>query len=377
MSEFTLKEITNKDIEKELQQIGFDKVYRNIASNKFKYKNIKIFNLTPAQANIIKQTALSVGADCATHRDVVTGKIEKSNAILGGSLSQLYKIADKLSHQPFNLVNLSEEIKNYTAHSKKEKTKLVGILNITPDSFSDGGKYIEPKEAQVHLIQMIEDGADVIDIGAESTRPYAKEVTAEEQIRRIKPIFEFINKENIKVPISVDTRSSIVADYVLDNGANIINDVSGFDFDDNMVSIIAKYHAGVIIQHSQGTPENMQSNPTYNNLIEDIYFNLKNKIEYAENVGIKNIIIDPGIGFGKTKEDNFEILDRIEEFYSLNYPVMIGISRKSLLGIKENDNELKDALTIALSYPLIQKGVDYLRVHNVKLHKQLINTITS
>ena len=370
MADFVIKELITNDIERELSSIGFDEGYRNTAADKFKYKNFKIYSLTVEQANIIKQTALSVGADCGTHREVIRGNIEKSDVILGGSYSQIKKISEKLKHQPFSLKILAENLVEQI-ETKRQTTKLVGILNITPDSFSDGGKYLDEKSAQEHLMQMIQDGADMIDIGAESTRPGAKEVEADEQIHRLKPILKFIQNENITIPISIDTRSSEVSDFVLNNGASIINDVSGFDFDNNMAKIISKYSAGVIIQHSKGTPENMQISPKYNNLIDEIYFSLKNKIEYAKSLGIKNIIVDPGIGFGKTKEDNFEILNRIEEFYSLKCPVMVGVSRKSLLGIKTDDNELKDSLTLAISYPLILKGVDYLRVHNVKLHKTL------
>ena len=376
MTDFVLKEIVHNDIAKELADIGFDEGYRFVAEDKFRYKNIKIFNLTPAQANIIKQTALSTGADCGTHRDVITGKADLSDLLLGGSISQLIKISEKLKKQPFNLSKLAEQIKALTEQKHKINTKIAGILNITPDSFSDGGKYFEPIDAQKHLIQLIEDGADIIDIGAESTKPYSQDVSAEEQIKRLTPVLRFIQEENIKIPISIDTRSSIVADFVLNNGASIINDVSGFDYDTELPKVVAGYGATVIIQHSKGTPQNMQENPKYNNVTEEIFFSLKNKSEYAHSIGIKNIIVDPGIGFGKTKKDNFEILNRITELYSLKYPVMVGVSRKSLLGVKNNDNELKDSLSLALSYPLIQKGIDYLRVHNVKLHKTILNSLT-
>ena len=375
MTDFLIKELVNNDIESELHKIGFDEGYCFKASEKFRYKNLKIFNLTPEQANILKQTALSVGADCGTHREVIRGKIEKSGAILGGSFSQLKKIADKLKFQPFKLKILGDEISNILIQKRTQKTKLVGILNITPDSFSDGGKYIEPINAQKHLIELIQDGADIIDIGAESTRPGANEVEQTKQIERLKPILSFIQKENIKTPISIDTRSSVVADFVLNNGATIINDVSGFDYDKKLAGVVSKYSAGIIIQHSLGTPQNMQDNPKYEDVVEEVYLSLKNKIDYAESSGLKNIIADVGIGisFGKAKEDNYKLLNRIEEFYSLNYPIMIGVSRKSLLGIKEDNNELKDALTLAISYPLILKRVDYLRVHNVKLHKILLD----
>ena len=375
MEKFIIKDIVSENIKEELQKIGFDEGYINVARNKFIYKNIKIYNLNPAQANIIKQTALSVGADCATHREVIRGGIETSDAILGGSFSQLSKIAQKLSSQPFGLKELGGIILNHIK-TKEAKTKLVGILNVTPDSFSDGGLYIDPKEAEKHLLQLIEDGADMIDIGAESTKPSAKPVSAEEQILRLKPVLNFVQKENLQIPISVDTRSAEVADFVLNNGASIINDVSGFDYDAKMPEIVSKYNAGVIIQHSKGIPENMQDTPAYNSVVDEIFFSLKEKIELAKSMGIKSIITDPGIGFGKTREHNLEIIDRCEEFYSLGYPLMMGISRKSFLGIKGvngDDNNLKDILSGAIAYSLIKKKVDYLRVHNVKLHKKILD----
>lgn len=367
-----IKELVTKNIESELAKVGFDSSYRATASEKYLFKTLKIFDLTPAQANILKQTALSVGADAATHREVITAKIEKSNVILGGSINQLKKIAEKLKYQPFSLGKLSAQIIT-SLEAKERKTKLVGILNITPDSFSDGGKYIEPQQALKKLQELINDGADIIDIGAESTRPYSEEVSPLEQIERLKPVLEVIKE--LPVPISIDTRSSEVAEFALQKGAKIINDVSGFDYDSRIADIAAQFNATVIIQHSQGNPQTMQNNPHYIDVIEEIYLSLFKKLEFARTKGIKNIILDVGIGFGKTKEDNFEILNRIEEFYTLNCPLMVGVSRKSLLGIKEDDNNLKDSLTLALNYPLIQKGVDYLRVHNVKLHKQLLNSI--
>ena len=371
MENFKLKELVTQDIEHELEKIGFDSSYIKKAADKYRYKTIKIFDLSIAQANILKQTALTFGADCAVNREILTAKKLTTDTILGGSYSQLIKIAEKLKQQPFAMKVLSKNILELLIN-KPRTTKIVGILNVTPDSFSDGGLYTDIKSAQKHLISMINDGADVIDIGAESTRPYSEEVPAEEQIKRLTPILKFIKSENLKTLTSVDTRSSIVAEFALDNGVNIINDVSGFDYDSLMPKIISKYQAQVIIQHSQGLPNNMQNNPTYSDVVEEIYKSLQSKLHLATDAGIKNIILDVGIGFGKSQKDNFEILNRIEEFYSLNSPIMVGVSRKSLLGLSNSDdNTLKDSLTLAISYPLIQKGVDYLRVHNVKLHKML------
>lgn len=370
MKDFVVKQLITNNIEDELAKIGFDKAYRFKASDKYRYKTLKVFDLTPAQANILKQTALICGSDCAVHREVITGKIEYSNAILGGSIAELKKIAEKLKNQPFSLSYLGEKILEQLERVQ-DKTKLVGILNITPNSFSDGGLYLDSKQACEHLYQLIEDGADMVDIGAESTKPFAQGVSAEIQIERLKPVLKEI--KNINISISVDTRSSLVARFALENGVQIINDVSGMDYDLEMAKVVSEFNAGIVIQHSNGTTENK---PQYNDVVEEVYLNLLKKREFAKSKGIKNIILDVGIGFGKTKEDNFELLNRIDEFNSLNSPIMVGISRKSLLGLQKfDDNELKDSLTLALSYPLIQSGVSYLRVHNVKLHKQLLNTI--
>lgn len=369
MAEFLVKGLVATDIEAELEKVGFDIAYRAKASDKFKYKTFKIFDLTLPQANILKQTALSFGADCGLHRDVLTSKIEKTDVILGGSYSQLKKICKKLEHQPFSLKLLSSCILNQLEISER-KTRLVGIVNLTPDSFSNDG-IKNPERAFEHIQALICDGADMIDIGAESTRPGALPVDVTEQIKRLEPVL--LKTKNVSIPISVDTRSSQVAKFALENGAQIINDVSGMDYDPQMADIIAEYNAGIIIQHSLGIPENMQDNPNYKDVVEEVYKNLYKKVKFANTKGINNIIIDIGIGFGKTKEHNFELLNRIEEFYSLGLPVMVGLSRKSLLGIGDDDNALKDSLSAALAYPLMLKNIDYLRVHNVKLHKELLD----
>lgn len=372
MSNFLLRQVEYNNIQEELASIEFDSSYRNKIAEKFRHKNIKIYNLSLAQANILKQTALIFGADCAINRNVITGNIEKSDVILCGSYSQLLKVAEKLKSQPFKLAILAKEIEDFLKPSLR-KTKIVGILNVTPDSFSDGGLYNEPQTAIKKLVELFEDGADMVDIGAESTRPNSVAVNSEEQIKRLKPVLEFIQKEfNGKLPISVDTRSSDVADFALNLGVNIINDVSGAEYDSRILNVVSKYNAGIILQHSKGTPN---SEPVYTNLIDEIFSGLKNKVDYAKEAGINNIIIDPGIGFGKSRLDNLKILDSIDDFYGLNCPVMIGISRKRILGVPTSEISLKDALTLAYSYPLIEKKVDFLRVHNVKMHKTFINSL--
>ena len=381
MHDFVLREIKKTNIENELKKIGFDKSYTHKAKEKFEYKNIKIYSLKPAMANIIKQTSLSVGCDCATHREVITGKIENSDCILGGSVSQIKKVAEKLKFQPFGLKKLGEELEKLCpplaggpkSGISRRETQLVGILNLTPNSFSDGGMYNDFERAKEHLLELINDGADIVDIGAESTKPYSKAVPAKEQLEKLLPIIDFAKG---KIPLSIDTRSSEVAEECLNAGANIINDVSGFDYDEKMADIIAKYNVPVIIQHSKGTPENMQNSPVYADLMEEIFLILRKKVDFARSKGIENIIIDPGIGFGKSREDNFEIIRRVEEFESLGCPIMLGISRKSLLNMQNADNFDKDIYTTAINALAIERNVDYIRVHNVKMHKKLIDLMS-
>lgn len=378
MHDFLLKKISNINIEQELLKVGYDSSYAFKGKEKFEYVNFKIFDITSAQGNIIKQLALSAGADCATHKQVITGEIKKSDCILGGNISQLNTIAQKLQLQPFGLKNLGKILENKVKNKQPAKTKIVGILNITPDSFSDGGEYYGTEKAIAHLNQLIKDGTDIIDIGAESTKPGAKEVNADEQLKRIIPVLNYINENKLSVPISIDTRSSVVAQSCIEQGATIINDVSGLDFDKQMADVIAgNPHVKIIIQHSQGTPDIMQNNPHYKNLVDEIFKSLADKINYAVSKGIKkeNIIIDPGIGFGKTREQNFELIKKWKDFQTLECPIMYGISRKSLLNMPDVSNDEKDLYTLALNSILINEHIDYIRVHNVRIHKNLIDML--
>lgn len=375
MHNFILRELKTEDILTELNEIGFDKSYAPRACDKYSYKNIKIFDLSVVQANILKQTALSVGADCATNRDVVTGRAEKSDCILGGSVAQLSKIAVQLGLQPFGLRNLGREIESFLSIEDVPGTKIMGILNLTHNSFSDGGEYENFEQAATHLIKLVEDGADIVDIGAESTKPFAEAVSVDEQLSKLLPVLDFARENNIEVPISIDTRSSEVARRCLEAGATAINDVSGLDYDAEMVSVIADFDCPVVIQHSKGIPETMQINPMYGNLMDEIFLDLNRRIEFALSNGVKkeNIIIDPGIGFGKTREHNFEIINRIEELKVFDCPILLGLSRKSLLNMPDADNYTKDIFTVALNTLAVEKKVDIIRVHNVKLHRQLLD----
>ena len=247
--------------------------------------------------------------------------------------------------------------------------RVMGILNVTPDSFSDGGKYSSVERAEKHLKSMIFDGADIIDIGGESTRPGAVEVEFSEEISRVIPIIEKMAKE-ISVPISVDTRKSEVARLAVFNGAALVNDVSGLTFDRKMSDFCIKKNIPICIMHSQGLPKTMQDKPTYQDVCLDIYDFLSEQIEKLVKSGMKrkNIVIDPGIGFGKTLKHNVDLLRRISLFHGLGVPILIGVSRKKFIktiaGLEENEDRVSGSVSVALFAR--SQGVQIFRVHDVK-----------
>src|SRR5690606_6658317 len=288
----------------------------------------------------------------------------------------------------YKIINVIKNYEEYDTRSffagKKEfplnKVYVMGILNVTPDSFSDGGKFINTNDAVDHAVKMIEQGADIIDIGGESTRPGAQSISAEEEIERILPVIEDVLRLKKDTIISVDTTKSKVAEAALTAGAVILNDISGGNFDPAILDVVKKYGASFIAMHIKGTPVDMQKNPQYENLISEVYDFLFNSTLKAARKGIKNIIVDPGIGFGKTIEHNFELIKRLEDFKSLGFPIMIGVSRKSFLGksLNVNVNELDTATSIMESVS-IKNGARFIRTHNVlngvQTAKLLTNTI--
>lgn len=251
---------------------------------------------------------------------------------------------------------------------QNNKPVVMGILNITPDSFSDSGKYFKKDTAVEHALEMAENGADIIDIGGESTRPGAEPVSDEEELKRILPVIgEIVSKTN--VPVSIDTYKSEIAEKALEAGAVIVNDISALRHSSDMAGIIAKHDAFVVLMHMLGEPKMMQKNPVYNNVVTEIYDFLDERCEFAVKHGIKNnrIIVDPGIGFGKTIEHNLEIIRNIDKFSELGYPVLVGVSRKSFIGkITGAPIEKRLLGTAAVTAYCLSKGISIHRVHDVK-----------
>ena len=261
---------------------------------------------------------------------------------------------------------------------------LMGVLNVTPDSFSDGGKYNTTFRALDHVKNMIDFGAHIIDVGGESTRPGAKSVSDQDEIVRVSETIQSIKKKYPNQLISLDTRKSKVMQHGISIGVDMLNDVSALDFDQLSYQVVKDSGKPIILNHSQGIPENMQNNPTYDNVLLDIFDYFENKIKFLKDNGIKDeqIIIDPGIGFGKTLEHNLEIISKISIFHSLGYPIMVGPSRKSFIGkiMGEKDNPQRLGGTIASVLYSYLQGIQLFRVHDIqetsealKVYSQFLN----
>jgi len=256
-------------------------------------------------------------------------------------------------------------------------TKVMGILNVTRDSFSKDGIYKDPERAKDRCLQMVEEGADIIDIGGESTRPAALAVSAQEEQARVLPVIKKLSRE-VKIPISIDTTKSEVAQAALEEGASIVNDISGLKFDSQMPKVIARFGAGCVLMHIKGTPRTMQQNPLYVSLIEEIIDSLKESISLASCAGIERnkIVVDPGIGFGKTTVHNLRIIKGLEQFSCLDLPILVGTSRKSFIGnvlnLPVEERLWGTAASVAVS---ICNGAHIVRVHDVKEMTQVTRMV--
>ncbi|MGI6119073.1 MAG: dihydropteroate synthase [Desulfosporosinus sp.] len=372
-----------EEAKRALTQIGSDP--RGVAhmAGKAIGRGIKLEQVPLRVAHILKQEMLSVGGDAAVHRNVIDNKIDATDVMLLGTIRQLELLAKKVLAQPFGLKKIGHDLQRLLATLEPkgtrilkcgnrelklgERTLVMGILNITPDSFFDGGKYYDIESAVKQAKRMIEEGADILDLGAESTRPLHKAVSAEEEWRRLEPVIKTLS-EQVSIPISIDTSKASVAAKALEAGAHIINDIWGLQKDSDMARVVGEYQVPVIIMHNQ-------EGATYDHLMGDILNFLWRGIELAESRGLSGdqIIIDPGIGFGKTTEQNLEIMARLAEFKILGHPVLLGTSRKSLIGNTLNQvvSERLEG-TLATSVLGVVAGVDIIRVHDVVANRRAV-----
>jgi len=381
--------ITNaRDAIHEMGKVGVDPTGMKLMMGKTFHYNLKVEGIAPRLANLLKQEMLSVGGDAALDKRGLDCSSLSTDALLMGTEKQFEKLSSKLKQYPdlhsFGQ-SLREILRNlsrarYTIRCRKrtftlgKQTLLMGILNVTPDSFSDGGLFLDKEKAIAHGLKMVEEGADFIDIGGESTRPGSQPLGLDEELRRVMPVIEFLAKE-VDVPISIDTYKSTVAKKAIEAGAQIINDISGLHLDPSLSQVAAKEDVPLVLMHIRGNPETMQKNIHYDSIFSEIIQYIKESIQRAESAGVdpEQIIIDPGIGFGKTTEDNLLILKNLQEFKILGKPLLLGTSRKSFIG-KILNADVTERLEGTLSSIVVGvlNGAHIIRCHDVLETKRAI-----
>ncbi len=385
-------------IREELRNIGVDKIAVDLMDKKGICYAVKVFNCKFYHANILKQEALSVGIDAAVQKDVITAKKEITDCLILGDVKRIKKLAGKLKLQNFEFLRevgkrieealggLIEadfifEFKGRRFNLKNDYL-IMGILNVTPDSFSDGGKFNSVDAALKRTEEMLKEGADIVDVGGESTRPGSDFVSLDEELNRVVPVVEAIKKRfGSDVILSVDTYKSKVAEEVLSLGADIINDISGLGFDKKLLDVLSDSDCGIVEMHIKGTPKNMQKNPVYEHLIAEINEKFDKILGKLKNAGIdeKRVVLDPGIGFGKNFEGNLKILNNIESFKIFGRPILVGTSRKSFIGAILNIDNPKDRLFGSISANTVSflNGARIFRVHDIKATKDALTIAKS
>jgi len=382
-----------EEVKKIFLEIGVDPYGIKIMLPKTDAFLIRLKGVNHVGANILKQEMLAQGADAAIARGSLTGNVKKTDVLLIGQSAQFKSLIAKLKLQPFGLsklaAQLEENIENFSRDNftiafrdgplnLKTRTAIMGIINLTPDSFSQDGLYRNfshnyPDLALRKALAMVTDGARIIDLGGESSRPGAKKITVKEELARTIPAVRLLAKK-IKVPISIDTTKPQVAQAAIGAGAQIINDISGLR-DKQMIKVAARCKASVVIMHMLGRPQTMQKIISYESLIDDITAYLKKAIDSAQAGGISpdKIIVDPGIGFGKTAQHNLEIIKHLEVFKVLGKPILVGPSRKSFIGkLLGSDSEDRFSGTLAACLAAAERGASILRVHDVKAVNQAL-----
>ncbi len=346
------------------------------------HQAFKFRNLGPEEALILKQEALARGAELAIHKDVLTKQIQRSDALLWGTRTQLLGLAEKIESQPFGLRELATDLKLLMKNVLKrrwtikagntnlelgKKPLVMGVLNITPDSFSDGGRFLEPETAIKRGLQMVEEGAKIIDIGGESSRPFSASPGKDTEIKRVLPVIRKLCRET-DTPLSIDSYNPAVVEEAISAGASIINDITGLR-SQKMMELVADSGLPVVLMHMKGEPGTMQNNPSYRDVTQEIDLFFEEQMDHALEFGISQgqIILDPGIGFGKTAGHNLSILNRLFEFSGLGRPLLVGTSKKSFIGHIQGspvDQRLEGSLSTVVSSLL--RGACLFRVHDVK-----------
>ncbi|MFX4232227.1 dihydropteroate synthase [Aliarcobacter butzleri] len=364
--------ISLNDSKKFFENLGCDSGGISILSKKSKLHTLYIKDLHVGAANILKQDALSIGADLAVPNGVIIAKDKYVNALLIGTTKHFENLAKKELAQPFGLKELAKSLKNYVKE-QNYPTKIMGVLNANEDSFFKNSRF-DNSEACQRIEKMIEDGANIIDIGAVSSRPGSLPVNENIELDRLKDIVQTIyqNKYYEKVDFSIDSFSPKVIEYVLNHGFKIVNDITGLQ-NDEVCKLVSKYNAQAVIMHMQNNQTNMQEAPFYEDVIVEIDDFFTKRIEKAKSFGVNDIVLDVGIGFGKTLQHNLLLLKNLEHFKHFGYELLIGASRKSMID-KITPTEILDRLpgTLAIHLESIRNGTSIIRCHDVKEHFQAI-----
>ncbi len=364
--------ISISDTKKFYENLGCDDGGISILSKKSKLHTLYIKNLHVGAANILKQDALSIGADLAVPSGVIIARDKYVDAVLIGTTKHFETLSRKELAQPFGLKDLAKTLKDYVKE-QNYPTKIMGVLNANEDSFFKNSRFDNSQACQ-KIEKMIENGANIIDIGAVSSRPGSVAVEPTIELERLKDIVDTIykNKYYEKVDFSIDSYEPLVINYVLNHGFKIVNDITGLQ-NDEVCKLTARYNATAVIMHMQNDPQNMQENPTYENVILEIDDFFKERIQKAQSFGINDIVLDIGIGFGKTLEHNLTLLKNLEHFKHFGYELLIGASRKSMINaIVPASIEDRLAGTLAIHLESIKNGASIIRCHDVKEHFQAI-----
>ena len=384
--------ITSCNLRYELKNIGVHQASIETFMNKSAILPLKVLKVRTPAANIIKQEMLACGGDCAVHAGCVVCAQDHSDILLLGTKKHYRLLLQKMAMMPyFGLPKIKEELQSFLENAplktiladnrvlEYDHVVVMGILNITPDSFYADSRVRSIDEVINRAGQMLRDGAEILDIGGESTRPGSDSINPQEEIARIVPVVEALRKEYPQSILSIDTYHSETAGATLASGADIINDISAMEYDEKMIDVVVKNNAPVILMHMRGTPKNMQQNTEYGNIVEEVTKYLKERAEMlrGHNFPKEKIILDPGIGFAKNAEQNLKLMQGLSEMTGSDYPVLLAASRKSTIGKVLGDlpPEARLAGTIATSCQAVYAGANMVRVHDVKENIQAIRML--
>ena len=356
-----------------LKKLGVDGGGVEILASKAELHLVSIENLHVGAANILKQDALSIGADLAVPRGTILAEKPYVNALLIANTKALKILAKKELSQPFGLKELAKKLREISQLKRAHHAEIMGIINANDDSFFSSSRF-KSSDAIVKIEKMIEEGAAIIDVGAVSSRPNAPIVSLEEELERIRPILALIKEQRLyeKVRFSLDSYQPEVLSLAFESGFCILNDITGLQ-DDRLCRLAGEYNAEVVIMHMQGKPQNMQDAPSYENVVDDIYHFFEQRIKKAESFGIEKIILDVGIGFGKSLEHNLLLIKHLRHFATLQKELLVGVSRKSMIDkISPSSVEERLAGTLALHLEAVRNGASIVRVHDVFEHAQAL-----